>query len=390
MNIIDRYPYEGPRTPDQNEYEALMELDRSIFFKDHPVYRDAVRTWPMYLRQDLWENTFAMFYQGQPVSAISRLTRDVLFHGLALRMGFVGGVCTHPDHRGKGLASTILDATLQRFVDTDVDFVYISGSRSMYYRAGANHIGGLSQFLLTSDAAKLVDTENINIRQATLADVEILYSLNETEQIWLAHDRLDYELIIQNGHCSGGQCVFNIIELESTPVGYVAVRNVARKEGRWSQRVIEFAGDRGAILAGLVVLADRHGVNGHLIIETHREEELAARLRSMGVECKTGRMGGTVKVLNFTRAMEKLRPYFSQRLGSSFAQSLEFAAGRERYIASGEGGALEIDGEVNMLRTLLGAPPDGKLENVRATGLMQKALEVCLPIPLPALPLNVI
>ncbi len=390
MNITDRYTYEGPRTPDQNEYEALMELDRSIFFKDHPVYRDAVRTWPMYLRQDLWQNTFAMFYQDQPVSAISRLTRDVLFNGLTLRMGFVGGVCTHPDHRGKGLASTVLDATLQRFVDTDVDFIYISGSRSMYYRAGANHIGGFSQFLLTSDAAKLVDTENVNIRQATLADVETLCSLSKTEQIWLTHDRLDYELIIQNGHCSGGQCIFNIIESESTPVGYVAVRNVIRKEGQWSQRVIEFAGDREAVLAGLVALADRPGANGHLIIETHREEELAARLRSMGVECKTGRMGGTVKVLNFTRTMEKLRPYFGQRLGSSFAQSLEFAAGRERYIASGEGGALEIDGEVNMLRALLGAPPGEKPENIRATGLMQKALEVCLPVPLPALPLNVI
>lgn len=390
MNITDRYPYEGPRTPEQNEYEDLMELDRSIFFKDHPVYRDAVRTWPMYLRQDLWENTFVMFYQDQPVSAISRLTRDMLFNGLALRMGFVGGVCTHPDHRGKGLASTVLDATLQRFVDTDVDFIYISGSRSMYHRAGANHIGGFSQFLLTSDAAKLVDTKNINIREATLADVEILCSLNETEQIWLAHDRLDYELIIQNRHCSGGQCTFNIIESESTPVGYVAVRNVVRKEGKWSQKVIEFAGDRGAILAALVALTDRRGANGHLIIETHREEKLAALLRSMGVECKTGRMGGTVKVLNFTRTMEKLRPYFGQRLGSSFAQSLEFAAGRERYIASGEGGALEIDGEVNMLRTLLGTPPGEKQENVRATGLMRKALEVCLPIPLPALPLNVI
>jgi hypothetical protein len=275
-------------------------------------------------------------------------------------------------------------------VDTDVDFIYISGSRSMYYRAGANHIGGISRFLLTSDVAKLVDTENIDIRQATLADVETLCSLSETEQIWLAHDRMDYELIIQNGHCSGGQCIFNIIESESTPVGYVAVRNVIRKEGKWSQRVIEFAGDRGAILSALVALAHRSGVNGHLIIETHREEELAARLRSMGIDCKTGRMGGTAKVINFTHTMEKLRPYFGQRLGSSFAQSLEFAAGNERYIASGEGGALEIDGEVNMLRTLLGAPPGEKPENVRATGLMRNALEVCLPIPLPALPLNVI
>ena len=119
MNISDRYPYEGPRTPNPAEYGATMKLERSIFFKDNPSYMDAVKRWPMYLRRDLWENTFAMFYQGQPVSAICRLTRDIVFAGHVLRIGFVGGVCTHPDHRGKGLAGTVLDATLQRFMDTD-------------------------------------------------------------------------------------------------------------------------------------------------------------------------------------------------------------------------------------------------------------------------------
>ena len=88
--------------------------------------------------------------------------------------------------------------------------------------------------------------------------------------------------------------------------------------------------------------------------------------------------------------MEKLRPYFGQNLGKSFAESLEFTAGNERYVVTGEGGALEIDGESNMLWTLLGAPPDKASENVRATGLMKKALEVCLPITLPPLTLNTV
>ncbi len=390
MNISDRYPYEGPRTPKESEMEAVMELDRFIFFKDEPCYLEAVKKWPMFLRPDLRENIFAMFYQGQPVSAIGRLCRDVVVYGHTLRMGFVGGVCTYPDHRGKGLAGTVLDATLQRFVDTNVDFIYISGARPLYYRTGANHIGGLSIFSFTSDAQNRVDRMELNVRKATNADAEILYSLNEKEPTRLVHDLLDYKLIIQYGHCSGGTCAFYLIESGSKPVGYVAVRGVVRKDGNWSQEIIEFVGDRKAILAALAGMADEYGPNGNLVIKVRLRDELADLLGSIGIEHTTGGMGGTVKVVNFTGVMEKLRHYFGDQLGSPFVESLEFSAGKERYVISGEGGALEIDGEANMLWTLFGAPPGKEIENVRATGLMKKALEVCLPIPLPALRLNVI
>lgn len=390
MNISDRYSYEGPRTPRETEAEALMELSRSIFFKDEPSYREAIRRWPMALRPELRENTFAMFHQGQLVSTIERLCRDVIVRGHTLKMGFIGGVCTHPDHRGKGLAGTVLAATLQRFVDIGVDFVYISGSRSLYHRAGANHIGGFLRFSLTSDARKPADTMDPNIRQATGEDAEILYSLNEKEQTRLVHDLLDYELVIQHGYCSGGRCIFNITESRSEPVAYIAVRGVDHKDGRWLQEVIEFAGDRDAILSALIDMANEHGPNGNLVIRTQPGDELADLMYSIGLEHESGRMGGTVKVVNFTGTMEKLRPYFGRRLGLSFAESLEFSAGEERYVISGEGGALEIDGEINMLWTLFGAPPGKKSENVRASGLMTKALKVCLPIPLPALGLNVI
>lgn len=390
MDISDRHLYEGPRTPSLTEEEATMELACSIFFKDAPSYLEAAQRWPMALRPDLRENTFAMFYQGQPVSTIARLECDMVVRGHKLRMGFIGGVCTHPHHRGKGLASIVLDATLQRFADNNIDFVCISGARSLYYRTGANHIGGFSQFLLTSDARNFAGAKNLNIREATSADVEILYSLNEKEQTRFVRDMLDYELVVQHGYCSGQPCRFMIVEVEKMPVGYLLVRDTVQQEGKTSQRVIEFAGDREAILSALVVMANELDENGQLVIEVRVGEELAVRLRSMGLECKTGKIGGTVKVLNFTHTMEKLRPYFGHQLGFSFAESLEFVAGKERYVIAGKEGALEIDGETNMLWTLLDAPPEKQIENVRATGLMEKVLEVCLPIALPALQLNTI
>ncbi|MFC1719456.1 GNAT family N-acetyltransferase [Candidatus Poribacteria bacterium] len=390
IDISERYAYEGPRTPSQAEWEDAVELCRSIFFGNIPNHQEAYSTWPMHFRPEARESTFVMLYQGQPVSSINRLCRDIVVRGQALRMGFIGGVCTYPDHRGKGLAGTVLYATLQRFADDDVDFVYISGARPLYYRSGANHIGNSPVFFLTSDAQKSVDTKGLKIREAILADVEILRSLNESEETRIVHDTLDYEIVIQHGYCSGGQCMFGIVESGSTPVAYIALRGVEEKEGRWSQRVIEFAGDREAILFALSTKADEFGPNGHFVMEVRAEDELIDRLGAMGVRSEVGRKGGTVKILNFTRTMEKLLPYFASQLGTAFAESLEFTAGSERYVAAGEGGSLEIDGEANMLWTLLGNPPDKQRENVRATGLMEEALETCLPLPLPALYLNTI
>ncbi len=196
--------------------------------------------------------------------------------------------------------------------------------------------------------------------------------------------------MIQNGHCCGGRCIFNIIESGSTPVAYVALRGLEQEESQWSQRVIEFAGDREAILFSLTTKADELGPNGHFVVESRQRDELTRRLNDMGVKSEAGSIGGTTKILNFTRTMEKLRPYFANQLGTDFAASLEFTSGNERYAAIGEGGSLEIDGEANMLWTLLGNPPDKQKENIRATGLMKKALETCLPLPLPPLHLNTI
>ena len=390
MTISSRYPYEGPRTPALSEQSDAAELSHSIFFGEDLSPLEALAKWPMYLRPETAENSFVMVHQGQPVSRVVRLYRDIVVRGHALRIGFVGGVCTHPDHRGNGLASTMVDATLQRFADDGVDFVYISGARPLYYRTGANYTGGFTVFFFTSDVAESLDTKNLNVRQASSADASILLSLNETEETRTVRDLLDYELVLQHGYCCGGRCIFSIVELDSTPVAYVAVRDVDRKGEGWSQKVLEFAGDREAIAAALGIMARENGPNGHLGIETRAGDELTDILNAMGLEPRPGRISGTVKIPSFTRTMDRLRPYFASHLGSPFTESLEFVAGKERYVAAGAGGMLEIDGESNMLWTLLGNPPEEQSENVRAKGPMRKALADCLPIPLPALYLNMI
>ena len=134
MDADPRREYDGPRRPTEDERPAVTALNREIFYLPAASPAAKLRAWPM---QPDPVGTLAMFKGGQPVSVIDRLERDILIHGHRLRMGYIGGVCTHPDHRGRGLASTILDAQLWQFRHDNVDLVYISGGRSLYVRAGA-------------------------------------------------------------------------------------------------------------------------------------------------------------------------------------------------------------------------------------------------------------
>ena len=123
--------YEGPRSPLPDEWEAAVGLKRSVFFPDGPDFPELFRRRPLAWQDECREQTFVMFHDGEPVSMITRLERDFVACGCLLRMGYIGGVCTHPDHRGRGLAGTVLAACMDQFRQHGVDFVHISGSRSL-------------------------------------------------------------------------------------------------------------------------------------------------------------------------------------------------------------------------------------------------------------------
>ena len=379
--------YEGPRAPRPDEWEAVLELSRSIFFPTTTTYREAAVRWPMALQRDLQKDCYTMFLNGQPVSNIGRLERDIVVHGHILRMGFIGGVCTHPGHRGKGLASAILQASLAKFRENDVDFVYISGARSMYYGVGANHIGGHTNFTIQSGAPFQFRGPEAALRPATTNDVPLLIGLSGKEGLRSVRPVADYELSLRYGHCSGKACSFRVIEVGAVPVGYVLTTRPTEKEPH-TIRILEYAGDRCAVMTILPALAREAG---QAVVMTVPHGDLLHRLlASAGIPGQPGRTSGTTKLLDFDRTMRKLRGYFAEHMPAGFVDALTFAASPGKYVAWSGKDVLEIEGENNMLWTVLGCPPGQTLATVRATGMMQTLLERCLPLPLPSIHLNMI
>jgi GNAT superfamily N-acetyltransferase len=381
--------YEGPRTPTEQEWPAVLELTRSIFFKDMATYWDGYRRWPMSLHPGAREQALTMFREGQPVSSIGRLERDILVSGHRLRLGFVGSVCTHPDHRGQGLAGAIFDAVLERFRRDGADLVFISGTRPLYFGAGANHVAIEERFLLGKEGLS-IKTPEVHLRQAGPEDISQLVALSEAEGTRIIRPWLDWEIVLREGYCRGRQSSFHLVTWQGAPIGYVLSEQDPRQH---LQVVTEVAGDRLCLLTALEKLSALLAEEKRLQVNLPRGDRLSALLRQIGVaEERAPKSGGTMIALDFCRLIQKLTPYFQERLPDWGNVKIECAMGKDRYTAWCEGGYLQITGETNMLWLLLGRPAaeTGFAGNVQISGRMGELVERCLPIPLPSLSMNMI
>lgn len=376
--------YEGPRTPRADEWEAVLEMSRSIFFKDNTSYMEAARRWPMAFHEDYRENSFAMFRDGEPVAMIGRLERDFVANGCLLRMGFVGGVCTHPDHRGRGLASTTLAATMEQFHTHGVDFVFISGARPLYYGAGADHVGGLTHFTLTPEDLAQFRDPAVTVRAAATADAALVAKLNQREGLHFVRPLADYVVTLEHGHCSGRPCEIRVVMLKDTPIGYVILANADGKDGEQAYALLEHAGGLRTVLAGLGSACG----DASLLVTVPPESGMAGTLAAMGSPGVPTARRGTMKAVDFARTMRKLQPHFAGRLPGKLVETLEWIQGHDRYVGRSDEGWVTIDGEANMLRVLLGTPPDKELMQVAAHCTMRTLLGECLPIPLPSIEMN--
>lgn len=390
MKERDLEAYEGPRNPRGDEVLAAAELARSIFFPNSRTLEEAGSSWPMVFHKGYIEDSLVMFYGGKPVSMICRLERDMIVFGHRLRMGFIGNVCTHPEHRGKGLATTVLEASMRRFISNGVDIVCISGARRLYYSAGAGHVGGLIGFRISRDSLGPSKNPSLEIRPANASDITILPELYLREPVRFIRPLEDYELVFKYKHCSGKSCEFLILSESGNPSGYLLLSGPMEDKGKRFRYILEYCGERKDILDAIRILSSGLISEQEIRIEVTYGDPLRNMLIDAGVHGEPVQLPGTFKVLDFPRTMAKLIPYFEEMVGRESLGNLKIVASSGRFILSSENGLLQIDGEENMLWTLLGAPLGCEVKGVKVTGVMEDLISKAFPLPLPSLHLNMI
>lgn len=133
---------------------------------------------------------------GRPVSACALLPREFVVDGAPLRVGLVGSVVTHPEHRGRGLASRVLEAAEAELSRRGCLLAALWAEDSEYYALrGWRPWGSELDFVLPRElAAHLPDP--VGVRLARPSDAAAIHRLYATHRRRVVRTRAETEALL--------------------------------------------------------------------------------------------------------------------------------------------------------------------------------------------------
>ncbi|MDF2718580.1 MAG: family N-acetyltransferase [Paenibacillus sp.] len=263
-------------------------------------------------------------YAGERLVSFAGLVPAVVRVGEALLQVYsYGAVCTHPDFRGRGYASLILDYAKRHIDKAGASLLLVSGTRSLYTDAGCHPFGAFRKHTLTADRAETLATRlspAVRCRVADAADwfrlrrLSASRSVHYEQSVWDLADlhaaaavtsmqRMEQTTLIAER--DGEAVAFCVLAMKRAGVDYAAGRN---------SYVLEWAGRAEDVCAILLhVLKD--GLADKLDITVGWHEADMERLLAGGGTAAEESNSGTVHIANPARLFEQLRPYWDRAAG---------------------------------------------------------------------------
>ncbi|MCS6862184.1 MAG: GNAT family N-acetyltransferase [Abditibacteriales bacterium] len=343
---------DGPRAVRPEEFESLMALINTVFRSGKPPTMG--EEYPHLFTPDNFENLRVIReydVEGDApsgiVSHVGTTIRDAVILGCHVRVGNVGAVSTYPQHRQRGFASACFDDACANALRQGVDFMLISGDRSLYRRAGCRKVGRDSEFTVTRDiAAAQRGTVTVERYQdANLYDVKRIY---ESEPVRYFRPLEEWQRFLRDGASTHHRAELWVIRRGSDIVAYCALYP---KSSDGTSAFEEYAGDRTALMGALDELMTQQDLNAVDVHVSSHDDLLRTLLRGCNAPARHAHASGTQLILNFPQFMERLRPLMEERVGTAEARRLSFrdyngtfvfAYDGETVISTTRGGAAQV------------------------------------------------
>jgi GNAT superfamily N-acetyltransferase len=312
--------------------------------------------------------------EGRPVSHLRLIDNTLSLYGCRVKIASIGGVCTHPDHRGRGIASALLEHCMKAAARARASLALISGDRGLYRRAQAVDAGPTFRAVLAPDSID-APARAPTARPAAPDDWCSCARLYQSEPIRFLRSG-DFFARAFSGRARRGGWV---IEWAGDVVGYVLLsRYWGSPRGDRRRRVAEYAGSRAALVDALPSLLEAGDLRQIEFQGPSCDRELARLFERQGLELFASTIDDhTIRLLDLPRLMQRLRPYVDARLRSAQARRLAvqqrdgdctFALGEE---------AVDLD-LARSAALVLGGPKAPQVE-----GELGRALASLFPLPLP-------
>lgn len=357
---------EGPRPIRQAELPALRRLLNHVFMPRGEG--DMFALFPTFLSSANRGNLLVYADSGHIVSHVGMALQWASLGGCAVGVATIGAVATHPDQRGKGLASSLMDLACSQARDWGADIMLISGGRGLYRRLGAADVG-----VETSAVLSATDVDPLSSRVALepyqSGDLGTCIALYGRRQACFHRPREVWETLLDAQVCMCQHVRTFIARIRGAACAYFVVSHDAEYG---ALRVLEFAGGPVAIAESLSALLRRFRAS---TIEVHlqaEDEGLATMLRGTGATLNRASAMGTCLLLDPARLIDRLRPHLAVRAGSAAADDLRLTPQGSAYALSSLGESVLCDGKAETAELLFGHP-----ERDRRTGVFRSLF----PIP---------
>jgi len=336
---------DGLRSVQAEDWESLTKLLHTVFWDQ------LVPKYPHCYTLENAENLRVIVEDGEVVSHVGTIRRNVSIFGCTVRVASLGGVATYEEHRGRGHATRLFEDNVEQCRLDGCDFMLVSGYRKMYHRFGCRYVGRDWNFTISRDQADAFDDERVELVEATSADIETMAEIYRHEPVRWLRPPSDYENGVK-GYVTNRPAEFLLVHEGGAVRGYVIVVIPRRKRDAGTISLAELSGDRDALAGALGKILKRHEEANELGVHVMgRDARMRELLEIGGLAGKPANCSGTVMLINFRQFMERMRPYFEERIGTKAAESLVlleraeqrvFAYGGDEVVAEDDGQAVQL------------------------------------------------
>jgi len=388
--LIDLRELDGPRLIRREELAASQRL-AALCFPGAAGVTEEIRAYTPPRRGGIQ----VLYHRGVPVSQIGITHSQVSVYGSHLRVASIGGVCTHPDYRGQGLATRLLDYCVRKLTAEGARLVLISGIRGLYTRAGCVTAQEFEYIDLRTRISRINgSTSRINrlrVRPATEADVFLCARLYQTEPIHFVRRVEEFaELLRQRERARRAEDW--IVVLAGQPVAYLFTgipREYRREKDAGVREVVEYAGGRVALVGALAEVMTRLELRELRLSVPWQDMDFLQLLREQDVAGEhIPLIGHTMRIVNFPGLTSDLRPYVRARLTEVQRRGLRFEqegpalseAEGDRYATVRGQERLELD-RAAMTQLVMGAPAEVAPNVPVAPGALGEVVPALFPLP---------
>ncbi|MFE6799538.1 GNAT family N-acetyltransferase [Paenibacillus chitinolyticus] len=297
-----------------------------------------------YLFSAVTSSSFGAYGEDGRMTAFMGLLPSAVRIGASeLNVFSVGAVCTAPEARGHGVAGKLLDAVKDQVAESDGDLILVSGTRSLYTRAGCREFGTIRRYTLTPEMAPALreaaaeaaqagvseggtasqagvgafrDTDAagpLRCREWTRSDLSALAKLAASREVAFEQSQWDLAMLIDAQ--AYARCVklghrVYVAERGGVPAAFLVAALPGGLRPKMTPFAIEWAGDPSAVAALLAHALETAAPEKLDVLASRHDAGLAALLQKHASHADE-RILGTVYVPDAARLFQRLKPYLA-------------------------------------------------------------------------------